>query len=330
MDWCFYYVAVWADKKHTVWYVIHVKIKKSFSAYRLFIFCSSQLHLLELVGARSLCWELPPELQPLLPPCPDRSCSCLRDILYFGTSVHCTILINVLKLVWDNVGAFPRSFCRNVSSLPILWSKLERDWKAQDSWLWPLLRTAMAPGSTSGWSPISFLTQKAAAGHDGWWKACCDLLYFPDPFGKPTFRKNSACSACIRVPDHSCPCTTLRWSPSSFNPQNISLVVKFVLILNPISIITAAFAVLHYQQISSCIFYSIIRIVSDNIERTRTAPCSHLSALKICETRFVLILQEFQLVCLWECTRQKCHWSPRIPTSTAFCLFLSSFSLSWK
>lgn len=202
MDWCCYYVAVWADKKHTVRYVIHVKVKKSFSAYRLFIFCSSQLH-------------------------------------------------------------------------------------------------------------------------DGWWKACCDLLYFPDPFGKPTFRKNSACSVCIRVPDHSCPCTTLRWSPLSFNPQNISLVVKFVLILNPISTITAAFTVLHYQQISSCIFYSIIRIVSDNIERTRTAPCSHLSALKICETRFVLILQEFHLVCLWECTtRQEFHSSPRTPTSTDFVYFL--------
>lgn len=90
--------------------------------YSSFVFFSGQLHLGEVVGARSLCCH--PNYSPSCLPRPHPSCVWLQDILYFGASVRCTSLLNVLELVWENVSAFPRSLFRNVASLPALWSKL--------------------------------------------------------------------------------------------------------------------------------------------------------------------------------------------------------------
>lgn len=88
-----------------------------------------------------------PNNSPCCLPCPHHSCVWLRDFLSI-LMLLCiaTSLLNVLKLVWEKVSAFPRSLFRRISSLPPLRSKLWRDWKALDFWLWSSLQTVMAHG----------------------------------------------------------------------------------------------------------------------------------------------------------------------------------------
>lgn len=171
---------------------------------------------------------------PSCHPCSSHhSCFWLWDILGGGleASVYCTSLINV----WSWYGRMHLIFLGPFLEIFLVCQLGGNKETGKPGCDFNSKNTSTQITWEERPNPVIFiqlilLPETTVAKYGRWWKVCCDSFYFTDPVGKTRCSPAPTQHVCLVV--HAL-VSDFVLVPMSCSPENVALVVKFVVKLNP-------------------------------------------------------------------------------------------------